>query len=74
MSERQLYRKCGLITGLTPANLIKEIRLKIAHKMLLDKRVSKITELASRVGFENSAYFSRQFFDRYGKKPVDFLS
>jgi DNA-binding response OmpR family regulator len=74
MSERQLYRKCGLITGLTPANLIKEIRLKIAYKMLLDKRVSKITELASMVGFENSAYFSRQFFERYGKKPVEFLT
>jgi DNA-binding response OmpR family regulator len=74
MSERQLYRKCALLTGLTPANLIKEIRLKMAYKMLLDKKVSKITELASRVGFENSAYFSKQFYERYGKKPVDFLS
>jgi DNA-binding response OmpR family regulator len=74
LSERQLYRKCATFTGLTPAGLIKEIRLKMAYKMLLDKRVSKITDLASRVGFENSAYFSRQFFERYGKKPVEFLS
>jgi signal transduction histidine kinase/DNA-binding response OmpR family regulator/Flp pilus assembly protein TadD len=73
MSERQLYRKCGMITGMTPAQLVKEIRLKLAYKILMDHQVSKVTDLASRVGFDNSAYFSKQFFGRFGKKPVDLL-
>jgi DNA-binding response OmpR family regulator len=73
MSERQLYRKCGLLTGMTPAHLIKEIRLKIAHKLLTDRKVTKVSELAFRVGFDNSAYFSRQFLERFGKKPIDLL-
>lgn len=73
MSERQLYRKCGAATGMSPAQLVKEIRLKVAYRMLVQKEVSKITALAASVGFDNSAYFSRQFLERYGKKPVDFL-
>lgn len=73
MSERQLYRYCGTVTGLSPAQLIKEIRLKMAHRMLIEGTVTKISELASRVGFENSAYFSRQFLERFGKRPVDML-
>jgi signal transduction histidine kinase/DNA-binding NarL/FixJ family response regulator/Flp pilus assembly protein TadD len=73
VSERQLYRKCGLLTGMTPAHLIKEIRLKAAYKMLIDKEVNKISDLAMRVGFDNSAYFSRQFLGRFGRKPVEML-
>jgi DNA-binding response OmpR family regulator len=73
MSERQLYRKCGLLIGMTPGHLIKEIRLKIAYKLLADRKVTKVSELASRVGFDNIAYFSRQFLERFGKRPADLL-
>jgi signal transduction histidine kinase/DNA-binding response OmpR family regulator len=73
MSERQLFRKSGATTGMSPAQLIKEIRLRIAYRMLVRKEVTKVTALASSVGFENSSYFSRQFQERYGKKPVEFL-
>jgi len=58
---------------MTPAHLIKEIRLTIAYKMLTNREVNKIYDLAMRVGFDNSAYFSKQFFARFGKKPVDML-
>jgi DNA-binding response OmpR family regulator len=73
ISERQLYRKCGAVTGMSPAQLVKEIRLRVAYRMLVQKEVSKVTALAASVGFDNSAYFSRQFLERYGKKPVEFL-
>lgn len=73
MSERQLYRKCGAVTGMSPAQLVKEIRLRVAYRMLVQREVSKVTALAASVGFDNSAYFSRQFLERYGKKPVEFL-
>ena len=73
MSERQVYRKVATLTGMTPAQLIKEIRLKIAYKLLLERKVTKVAELAKKVGFENSSYFSRQFLERYGKRPADLL-
>ena len=73
MSERQVYRRSATLTGMTPGQLIKEIKLKIAYKLLLERKVSKVAELARKVGFENSSYFSKQFLDRYGKRPVDFL-
>jgi transcriptional regulator GlxA family with amidase domain len=73
LSERQLYRTAGSLTGMTPAQLIKEIRLKIAFKLLTDKKVTKVSALAAQVGFDNSAYFSQQFLARFGKRPVEFL-
>ena len=73
VSERQLYRTCGERTGLAPAQLIKEIRLKIAYKFLMDREVSKVADLASRVGYDSPAYFSKQFMERFGKRPTDFL-
>ncbi|WP_254168523.1 DUF2225 domain-containing protein [Chryseosolibacter histidini] len=73
LSERQLYRTTGSLTGMTPAQLIKEIRLKIAFKLLMNKKVTKVSALAAQVGFDNSAYFSQQFLARFGKKPVEFL-
>lgn len=73
MSERQVYRKAATLTGMSPAQLIKEIRLRIAYKLLLERKVTKVSDLAQRVGFENSSYFSRQFLERYGKRPADLL-
>jgi transcriptional regulator GlxA family with amidase domain len=73
VSERQLYRTSGELTGLAPAQLIKEIRLKRAHQLLLDRKVSKVAELASMVGYESPAYFSKQFMERFGKRPSELL-
>jgi signal transduction histidine kinase/DNA-binding response OmpR family regulator len=73
MSERQVYRKAATLTGMTPAQLIKEIRMKIAYRLLLQRGVVKVADLARRVGFENTSYFSRQFQERFGKRPAEFL-
>ncbi len=74
MSERQVYRRAATLTGMTPGQLIKEIRLRIAYKLLLERKVTKVADVAQRVGFENSSYFSRQFLERYGKRPADLLN
>lgn len=73
MSERQLYRKCGAVAGMTPAQLIKDVKLDIAWNSLISKKVTKVTELARSLGYENVSYFSRLFSERYGKRPVDLL-
>jgi CheY-like chemotaxis protein len=73
MSERQLYRKCGAIAGMTPAQLIKDIKLDIAWQQLISKKVTKVSELARSLGYENVSYFSRLFSERYGKRPADLM-
>jgi signal transduction histidine kinase/DNA-binding response OmpR family regulator len=73
ISERQLYRKAATLTGMTPAQLIKEVRMKIAYRLLLERKVAKVSDLARRVGFENTSYFSRQFEERFGRRPAEFL-
>lgn len=73
MSERQLYRTAKSLTGCTPAQLIKEIRLQKAYELLLSGDIQKIDDVSRRVGFDTSAYFSKQFFVRFGKRPTEFL-
>jgi DNA-binding response OmpR family regulator len=73
MSERQLYRKAATLTGMTPAQLIKEVRMKIAYRLLLERKVAKVADLAKRVGFENASYFSRQFEERFGRRPTEMI-
>jgi len=74
MSERQLYRLAKSMTGCTPAQLVKEVRLQKAYELLLGGSVTKIEYLSRQVGFEDAAYFSRQFTERFGKRPTEFLS
>jgi signal transduction histidine kinase/DNA-binding response OmpR family regulator len=73
MSERQLYRFAKSLTGCTPAQLVKEVRLQKAYELLTAGGINKIDDLARRVGFENTGYFSRQFLERFGKRPTEFL-
>jgi len=73
MSERQLYRLAKSLTGCTPAQLIKEVRLQKAYQLLLSGDIYKIEDVARRVGFEKASYFSQQFFERFGKRPSEFL-
>lgn len=73
LSERQLYRKAGELTGMAPAQLIKEVRLKKAWQLLIDRKVSKLTVLASAVGYESAPYFAKQFEARFGKKPSEMM-
>jgi DNA-binding response OmpR family regulator/two-component sensor histidine kinase len=73
MSERQLYRHAGELTGMAPAQLIKEIRLKKAYQLVMEKKVTKVAELAACVGYDSAAYFSKQFMERFGKRPTELL-
>lgn len=73
LSERQLYRLAKNLTGCTPAQLIKEVRLLKAYELLLSGEYHKVETVAKEVGFENVSYFARQFSERFGKRPTEFL-
>lgn len=73
VSERQLYRLAKSLTGCTPAQLIKEVKLQRAYELLLTGDIYKVEDVAKQVGFEDANYFSRQFLERFGKRPTQFL-
>lgn len=74
MSERQLYRKTSEVCGLTPNQLIMELRLQKALRLLLNGEINKLSHLALEVGIATPSYLSKQFFERFGKRPVDYIS
>ena len=73
MSERQLYRLAKSLTGCSPAQLIKEVRLQKAYELLSGGTITKLEEVSKQVGFETANYFSKQFYERFGKRPTEFL-
>jgi AraC-like DNA-binding protein len=73
LSERQLFRYAKSLTGSTPAQLIKEIRLLTAYDLLVTGEVQKLEDLARRVGYEHLSYFSKQFMERFGRRPTEFM-
>jgi AraC-like DNA-binding protein len=73
ISERQLQRKLKRISGHSPVQYIREIRLQYARKILQEGRFDTISELSRTAGFNGISYFSKQFRERFGVSPSDFF-
>lgn len=68
MSRVHLYKKLLQITGKTPIEFIRVIRLKRAAQLLRESQLH-VSEVAFEVGFNNPKYFSRYFKDEFGVLP-----
>lgn len=72
INQKQLYRKIKCITGKTPVEYIKSIRMKEAS-MLLRRRTFTVAEVMYMVGFSNYSYFAKCFEAEFGKTPHEYL-
>ncbi|MCK6691673.1 MAG: response regulator [Thermoanaerobaculia bacterium] len=72
-SPRNLDRTLKRLSGFTPVEFIREIRLQRARQLLEQKRFSSVAEVRQAVGIENPAYFSRIFTQRFGIGPRELL-
>ena len=68
ISRSQLNRKIKAVTGMTPNNYIKTLRLKKAYELLKDKN-SRVSEVAYTVGFSDPNYFTICFKKEFGENP-----
>ncbi len=68
VSVAQLHRKIKSLTGLTPNNLIKSIRLQIAYKLIKEQGL-RISEAAYQTGFSDPNYFTTCFKKEFGINP-----
>jgi len=72
MSRMNLYRKLQAITGQTPTDFVKTVRLKKAALMLRESR-SSIVEVAYAVGYSSPSYFTRSFKSEFGLTPTQYI-
>ena len=68
MSRVHLYKQLLRITGKTPIEFIRVIRLKRAAQMLRESQLN-VSEIAYRLGFNNPKYFTKYFRDYFGMLP-----
>jgi AraC-like DNA-binding protein len=69
---KQLYRKTKAITGRTPVEYIREMRMSRAAELLSQGKFS-VSEVMYTVGFSNSSYFSKCFSKEYGMTPTEYM-
>lgn len=70
-TNKQMYRKVKQLTGMTPVEYIKNIRMKKAA-MLLKQRKFTVAEVMYMVGFSNHSYFSKCFQAQFGVTPKQY--
>ena len=70
-SPRNLSRIIKKNIGITPVNLILEVRLQKAYQLLKSNKYKTVSEVRYEVGIENASYFSRKFVERFGVKPKE---
>ena len=73
ISRVHLHRKMKELTGQTPHDFIRNIRLKQAANLLASQNMN-ITEVMYACGFNNAASFSTIFKKFYGMSPREYMS
>lgn len=67
----QLYKKLVSLTGKTPVEFIRLIRLKRAAQYLIKSQMF-ISEIAYLVGFNSPKLFTKHFKEEFGMSPRDY--
>jgi len=68
MSSSNLYRKITSLTGMSPVEFIRYIRLQAAAAMMINEGAN-VSEAASRSGFNDLSYFCKSFKKQFGVSP-----
>jgi AraC-like DNA-binding protein len=66
VSSSLLYKKIKSITGLSPIEFIKTVRLNHAMDLLRTHKYT-INDISEQCGFANASYFSTVFKKHFGK-------
>lgn len=70
LGRSQFYRKIKALTGQSPVELLRGMRLRHARNLLTTTELT-ISEIAYDSGFSVPAYFTKCFRDAYGQTPSE---
>jgi len=73
MSRGSLYNKVLMLTGKSPVEFIRSIRLKKAVYLLENSQMT-ISQICYEVGFNTPKYFTKLFKDEYNILPSAYIS
>ncbi len=72
-SRRQLSRLVKQYTGLSPLQLIVEMRMQKAYFYLSEKKFATVKEVRIAVGMPATTNFNKKFKERFGVMPTEIL-
>jgi signal transduction histidine kinase/ligand-binding sensor domain-containing protein/DNA-binding response OmpR family regulator len=73
MSRGSLYNKVLMLTGKSPVEFIRSLRLKKAVYLLENSQMT-ISQICYEVGFNTPKYFAKLFKDEYNTLPSAYVS
>jgi DNA-binding response OmpR family regulator len=73
MSQSTFYRKIQTLIEISPLELIRKIKIKVACKLLMEKQFT-VAEIAYDLGFSEPRYFSKLFKKETGMSPTEFIN
>lgn len=71
LSRSTLSRKIKVLTGLTPLDFVRNIKMKYACTLLKSKSAN-ISDVAYKLGFSTPKYFTKTFKEVFGMTPTEF--
>ncbi len=71
MSRTNLYNRLRTMLGISPAEFIRNVRLKHAARLLTETRMS-ISEVAEHIGYASPRIFSQNFKKIFGCLPSEY--
>ncbi|NJC26890.1 two-component regulator propeller domain-containing protein [Neolewinella antarctica] len=73
VSRSLLFTKVKALTGQTPNNFVKTVRLKRAAQLLESGQLN-VSEVADRVGYRDPKYFRKVFKAHFNRVPSEYKS
>lgn len=73
MSRTSFYNRMKEVTGLSPSDFIKQLRIRQALKIIESEECS-ITDIAYRTGFSDPKYFAKCFKNEMGMTPTQYIA
>jgi AraC-like DNA-binding protein len=70
MSPSHFAHRFRSVAGVSPMRYLKQVRLDAARSLMLGSRL-RVAELATRVGYESTSHFSRDFKLAFGVSPAE---
>ena len=69
LSRTNFFAKVKALTGLSPAQLIRDIRLDTAKEIMLQNPKLPLRDVVAQVGLTDLRTFSNNFKNRFGELP-----